>query len=183
MEAKSFILLQWSRLADDEPFSIPVLTAIQVIRKKIPIRIKNVENPSGGGTVIHPDPDIDAPFGDSPERADSPITTRQQLTLGSVTPGAPASPTRSPTAVTIKDHIMVLNINSNRKTISHGFLARIFGILDRFGVTVDLISTSEVHVSMAIEAGIGKKNVEKLIKELRNSGTVGPSKSITRFPD
>ena len=33
---------------------------LQVIRKKIPIRIKNVENPKGGGTVIHPDPDFDA---------------------------------------------------------------------------------------------------------------------------
>ena len=52
-----------------------------------------------------------------------------------------------PTAVTIKDGIIVLNIHSNRKTISHGFLARIFGTLDRAGVVVDLISTSEVHVS------------------------------------
>ena len=32
----------------------------QVIRKKISIRIKNVENPKGGGTVILPDPDIDS---------------------------------------------------------------------------------------------------------------------------
>ncbi|KAG6325748.1 hypothetical protein ID866_13341, partial [Astraeus odoratus] len=32
-------------------------TMEQVIRKKIPIRIKNVENPSGHGTVIQPEPD------------------------------------------------------------------------------------------------------------------------------
>jgi aspartate kinase len=32
-------------------------TMEQAIRRKIPIRIKNVENPSGGGTVIHPDAD------------------------------------------------------------------------------------------------------------------------------
>ena len=35
-------------------------TMEQVIRRKIPIRIKNVENPLGGGTVIHPDLDADA---------------------------------------------------------------------------------------------------------------------------
>ncbi|CAE6479721.1 unnamed protein product [Rhizoctonia solani] len=59
---------------------------------------------------------------------------------------------RLPTAVTIKEHIMILNVRSNRKTRSHGFLARVFGSLDRHGVVVDLISTSEVHVSMAIAA-------------------------------
>jgi len=35
-------------------------TMEQVIRKKIPIRIKNVENPRGLGTVIHPNSDLDA---------------------------------------------------------------------------------------------------------------------------
>ena len=35
-------------------------TMEQVIRRKIPIRIKNVENPLGGGTVIHPDPDSES---------------------------------------------------------------------------------------------------------------------------
>lgn len=79
---------------------------------------------------------------------------------------------RAPTAVTIKEHIIVLNVNSNRKSVSHGFLAGIFGTLDRYGVVVDLISTSEVHVSMAIEDGLAKKLLERLIKELRNTGTV-----------
>ncbi|KAJ7255408.1 hypothetical protein C8J57DRAFT_1721939 [Mycena rebaudengoi] len=58
-----------------------------------------------------------------------------------------------PTAVTMKERIVVLNLNSNRKSVSHGFLAGIFGTLERFGVVVDLNNTSEVHVSMAIEDG------------------------------
>jgi aspartate kinase len=77
-----------------------------------------------------------------------------------------------PTAVTIKEHIVVINVNSNRKSVSHGFLAGIFGTLDRFGVVVDLISTSEVHVSMAIEDGLAKRILDRLIKELRKTGTV-----------
>lgn len=63
-------------------------------------------------------------------------------------------------------------MNSNRKSVSHGFLAGIFGALDRYGVVVDLISTSEVHVSMAIEDGIQKKILERVVRELQKSGTV-----------
>lgn len=79
---------------------------------------------------------------------------------------------RMPTAVTIKEHIMVLNVNSNRKNVSHGFFAGVFGTLDRFGVVVDLISTSEVHVSMAIEDSLNKKLLDRLLLELKKSGTV-----------
>lgn len=78
--------------------------------------------------------------------------------------------------MTIKEHIVVLSINSNRKTISHGFLASIFGTLDKFGVVVDLISTSEVHVSLAIESTSGsvgdKRAFNKIVKELEKIGTV-----------
>ena len=106
-------------------------TMEQVIRAKIPIRIKNVENPSGSGTIIYPDEGF-------PRGLDSSLPSDEERDK---------EEGRMPTAVTIKDSIIVLNIHSNRKTISHGFLARIFGTLDRAGVVVDLISTSEVHVS------------------------------------
>ncbi|KAL4251984.1 aspartate kinase [Abortiporus biennis] len=156
-------------------------TMEQVIRRKIPIRIKNVENPKGGGTVIHPDPDIDA--ASATELSSS---TPFYQALAHKTGSAPGSPSfeeaagpylgreenKVPTAVTIKEHIFVINVNSNRKSVSHGFLAGIFGVLDRFGVVVDLISTSEVHVSMAIEDGLQKKSLERVVKELQKSGTV-----------
>ncbi|KAJ7098231.1 Aspartate/glutamate/uridylate kinase [Mycena epipterygia] len=148
-------------------------TMEQAIRRKIPIRIKNVENPRGGGTVIHPDPEADTPqvdddVGSVPEPA-SPLTLAM---LAAHATEATKQHPRHPTAVTIKEHIIVLNINSNRKSVSHGFLAGIFDTLDRFGVVVDLISTSEVHVSMAIEDGLAKKILERLLRELQKSGTV-----------
>ena len=77
-----------------------------------------------------------------------------------------------PTAVTIKDNILVLNVHSNRKTISHGFFAGIFGTLNRYGVVVDLISTSEVHVSMAMTAELRPRTLERLSAELEPIGTV-----------
>ena len=149
-------------------------TMEQVIRRKIPIRIKNVQNPGGGGTVIHPDPEVDS------------AEVQEGLGTRSVPEPAPLSLLRSlshppsghehkrlPTAVTIKDHIIIVNVNSNRKSVSHGFLAGIFSTLDRFGLVVDLISTSEVHVSMAFEDKLGKKLFDRLLNELRKSGTVG----------
>ncbi|KAF8621329.1 hypothetical protein AX15_007866 [Amanita polypyramis BW_CC] len=148
-------------------------TMEQVIRKKIPIRIKNVENPLGGGTVIHPDPEVD------------PAEVQEEQGINGVLEAASFSllrkPSRTPdehqhirvpTAVTIKDHMIVLNVNSNRKSVSHGFLAGIFSTLDKFGLVVDLISTSEVHVSMALEDTLGKKMLERLLSEVRKNGTV-----------
>ncbi|KAF8672258.1 Aspartate kinase [Rhizoctonia solani] len=134
-------------------------TMAQAIRARIPIRIKNVERPSGDGTVVDPDPDALGSF--------VPSTPKSNVPIGLPGAGPPpptingngytynASNQRLPTAVTIKEHIIVLNVRSNRKTRSHGFLARVFGSLDRHGVIVDLISTSEVHVSMAIAAEPG----------------------------
>jgi aspartate kinase len=154
----------------------------KVIRRKIPIRIKNVENPKGGGTVIYPDPDVDAAQvqqeignGSVPE----PVSTAALYRLSQV--ADEHQHRKLPTAVTIKEHIIVLNVNSNRKSVSHGFLAGIFGTLDRFGVVVDLISTSEVHVSMAIEEGSAKKRLDRLLKELKKSGTVGVAVSVVVF--
>ncbi|KAG6813262.1 hypothetical protein H0H92_012676 [Tricholoma furcatifolium] len=144
-------------------------TMEQVIRKKIPIRIKNVENPKGGGTVIYPDPDVepgteqDVRVKDSEESVPLALLQRHS---------GEETRKRLPTAVTIKEHIIVLNVNSNRKSVSHGFLAGIFGTLDQYNVVVDLISTSEVHVSMAIEDGLAKKVLDRLIKELKKNGTV-----------
>ncbi|KAF8067803.1 Aspartate/glutamate/uridylate kinase [Lyophyllum atratum] len=152
-------------------------TMEQAIRRKIPIRIKNVENPKGGGTVIFPDPDVEATEEQELQANDEtvPLATLQH---GSYMEEAQKRK-RLPTAVTIKEHIIVLNVNSNRKSVSHGFLAGIFGTLDQYGVVVDLISTSEVHVSMAIEDGLAKKLLDRLIKELKKSGTVSIHRDMT----
>ena len=154
-------------------------TMEQVIRKRIPIRIKNVENPRGGGTVIHPGPDgVDAGVDEGGGNLIAGTAPTSPILLQTVSAyleaEADSSPNRKrlPTAVTIKENIVVLNVHSNRKSVSHGFLAGLFSTLDRFGVVVDLITTSEVHVSMAIEDGLGQKRLDRLVRELKKSGTV-----------
>ncbi|CAE6506285.1 unnamed protein product, partial [Rhizoctonia solani] len=99
-------------------------TMAQAIRARIPIRIKNVERPSGEGTVVDPDPDALGGF--------VPANPKSNIPIGLPGAGPPPiqngksngngnghmysiSNQRLPTAVTIKEHIMVLNVRSNRK--------------------------------------------------------------------
>ncbi|KAJ3831825.1 Aspartate/glutamate/uridylate kinase [Lentinula raphanica] len=167
-------------------------TMEQAIRCKIPIRIKNVENPTGSGTVIFPDPEngsdvsqvsqeLDGNYSGIPE----PISQSQLHEMAQQAVqnhgrnrGGHLPLKKFPTAVTIKERIIVINVNSNRKSVSHGFLAGIFGTLDRFGVVVDLISTSEVHVSMAIEDALAQKLLDRLLTELKKSGTVSMHRNM-----
>lgn len=108
----------------------------QVIRASIPIRIKNVMNPRSAGTVICLDP------------ADV-ISSKAPLGLFHTRSVLDAEPKR-PTAVTAKPNITVLNVHAKKRARAHGFLASIFSVLDQNGLSVDLISSSEVHISMAI---------------------------------
>ncbi|KAG8629762.1 hypothetical protein KVT40_001381 [Elsinoe batatas] len=130
-------------------------TMDQVIRASIPIRIKNVMNPLGTGTVILPDRSDDLAY-----KKPGLYRTHSRYHVSSATgatirspDGLPVKPKR-PTAVTIKRGITVLNVHSKKRTRAHGFLMSIFSTLDRHKLSVDLISSSEVHVSMALHSEI-----------------------------
>ena len=136
------------------------LTMDQVVRATPPIRIriKNVKNPRGNGTIVVPDPVL-ATGQLVHSRTSSHLDTRK-------TP-------KRPTAVTIKDKICVINVHSNKRSISHGFFAKVFSILNRRQLSVDLISTSEVHVSMAIySANISDEELQRAKGELEECGEV-----------
>lgn len=123
-------------------------TMEQVIRASIPIRIRNVTNPRGTGTTILPDPShISAFTRYSLPRLPPPpaFRSRKQPTITNL----PLSRVKRPTAVTVKNRILVINVRSNKRTSSRGFLERTFAILDKWRLSVDLIASSEVSVSMA----------------------------------
>lgn len=54
-------------------------------------------------------------------------------------------------SIACKKRITVVNINSTRMLMAHGFLHRIFEIFDRYETPVDMLSTSEVSVSATID--------------------------------
>ena len=122
-------------------------TMEQVIRESIPIRIRNVTNPSGSGTTILPDSmNICA----STNTTHTSLPTRPSFRSHTYGPSSPVfSRGKRPTAVTVKNRILVINVRSNKRTSSRGFLERTFAILDKWRLSVDLIASSEVNVSMA----------------------------------
>lgn len=113
-------------------------------------------------------------------RANIPIriknTFKPDLPGTIVDPGAKdSSENKAATAVTVKKNITVININSNRMLMAYGFLAKIFNICAKYGIIIDMISTSEVNISITIE------NVEKLNKalpELEELGRVTVNKNL-----
>jgi aspartate kinase len=154
-------------------------TMEQVIRARIPIRIKNVMNPRGEGTIIFPD-SVRELETNSPGHDPKLFRTRSESVLHT-----DRKRPRRPTAVTLKHKILVMNVHSNRRSLSHGFFAQIFSILDKWRLSIDLISTSEVHVSMALHSeaplynGGGDDDYKLIsndlrgaIEELRVYGTV-----------
>ncbi|KAK2749163.1 Aspartokinase [Myotisia sp. PD_48] len=152
-------------------------TMEQVIRAKIPIRIKNVMKPNGNGTVIYPDSTLEL------ERHTPGHNPKLFRTRGPHF-WAKEGPKR-PTAVTAKHKILVINVHSNKRSLSHGFFAGIFSVLDKWRLSIDLISTSEVHVSLALHSelpllnGVGideyqiiDEDLRGAIQDLRRYGTV-----------
>jgi len=66
-------------------------------------------------------------------------------------------------AITAKKNVIVLNITSSRMLDAHGFLAKIFTIFAKNNKSVDMISTSEVSVSLTID---NDKDLDKIEKQL-----------------
>jgi aspartate kinase len=66
-------------------------------------------------------------------------------------------------SIACKRKITVVNVHSNRMLMAHGFLRRIFEVFDRHETAVDMVSTSEVSVSLTID---NTSRLETISKEL-----------------
>jgi aspartate kinase len=56
-------------------------------------------------------------------------------------------------AVAAKDGIIAINIKSSRMLLAYGFLRSVFEVFERFKTPIDMITTSEVAVSLTIDNG------------------------------
>jgi aspartate kinase len=72
-------------------------------------------------------------------------------------------------AITFKECMTVINIFSTRMLNAIGFLNRVFELFSKYKISVDLISTSEVNVSVTVECGI---DLREIITELSAFSTV-----------
>ncbi|MGA2196001.1 MAG: lysine-sensitive aspartokinase 3 [Bryobacteraceae bacterium] len=67
-------------------------------------------------------------------------------------------------SIACKRKITLVNIQSTRMLMAHGFLRRIFDVFDRFETSVDMVATSEVSVSLTID---NAASIDAILSELR----------------
>ena len=72
-------------------------------------------------------------------------------------------------SVAYKRNVTLINIQSTRMLGAYGFLARLFSIFNKYKKSVDVVSTSEVSVSLTIDNN-GK--IEDIVHELEKTANV-----------
>jgi aspartate kinase len=72
-------------------------------------------------------------------------------------------------AVAAKEGITAIKIKSGRMLFAYGFLRRIFEIFESYKTPIDMITTSEVGVSVTID---NNKHLDEILDELKKFGTV-----------
>lgn len=72
-------------------------------------------------------------------------------------------------AVAAKDNITAIKIKSGRMLLAYGFLKKVFEIFEKYETPIDMITTSEVGVSLTID---NEKNLTQIEEELSKLGAV-----------
>ena len=108
-------------------------TILPAVDKNIPVRILNSQKPHVSGTMIV-------------NQAGQADGTAQQVK-----------------SIACKTGIVVIQINSSRMLMAHGFLARLFGVFAEHKKSVDVVATSEVSVSLTVDT---EENLGPLLREL-----------------
>jgi aspartate kinase len=76
-------------------------------------------------------------------------------------------------AVAAKDGIIAIKIKSSRMLLAYGFLRKVFEVFEKYHTSIDMITTSEVAVSVTIDTDIA---LAQIVKELEPFGTVDVDK-------
>ncbi len=72
-------------------------------------------------------------------------------------------------AIAAKDGITAIKIKSARMLLAHGFLKRVFEIFEKYETSIDMITTSEIAVSLTID---DDWNLTSIVEELDKFSTV-----------
>lgn len=79
-------------------------------------------------------------------------------------------------SIAAKDGITAIKVQSSRMLLAHGFLRRLFEVFERYRTSIDMVTTSEVAVSLTIDDTTHLKEIER---ELLSFGTVDIDKDQT----
>jgi aspartate kinase len=79
-------------------------------------------------------------------------------------------------AVAAKDGISVIRIRSDRMLMAYGFLRKVFEIFEAYKTPIDMITTSEVAVSLTID---NPQHLNQITADLKELGTVDIEQNLT----
>lgn len=79
-------------------------------------------------------------------------------------------------ALAAKDGITAIKIKSTRMLLAYGFLRKVFEVFEKYKTSIDMITTSEVAVSVTID---DLTHLKQIVKELEAFGTVEVDKNQT----
>ena len=117
-----------------------------------------------GAKILHPTCILPAKLNNIPTRL-----------LNTMQPDAPGTLISNQTekgkikAVAAKDNITAIKIKSGRMLLATGFLRKVFEIFENYQTPIDMVTTSEVGVSVTID---NRKHLEEIVDDLKKYGTV-----------
>jgi aspartate kinase len=78
-------------------------------------------------------------------------------------------------AVAAKDGITSIKIKSGRMLMAYGFMRKVFEIFEQYKTPVDMVTTSEVGVSLTID---NCKHLDEIVSDLKKFGSVTLDKDL-----
>ncbi len=117
-----------------------------------------------GAKVLHPTSMMPAKLADIP--------VRLKNTMNPAAPGtliSKESRKEGIKAIAAKDGITRIKIKSGRMLMAFGFLRKVFEIFEKYETPIDMITTSEVGVSVTID---NHQQLGDILKDLKQYGTV-----------
>ncbi len=119
-----------------------------------------------GAKVLHPSTILPAVDRDIPVRI---LNSRKPDGPGTVIVSRPSQRDQTLAAIACKRNITVIEITSTRMLMAHGFLRRLFEVFERHRTAVDVVTTSEVSVSVTVD---DDRRVGGIAAELSSVGEV-----------
>ena len=124
-----------------------------------------------GAKILHPQTVYPARVQDIPVRLKNTMNPDDEGTLiTSETTGAGIK------AVAAKDGITAVKIRSDRMLMAYGFLKNVFKIFEKYKTPIDMISTSEVAVSLTID---NIDHIKRIRNDLNKFGSVEVQHNMT----
>jgi len=120
-----------------------------------------------GAKVLHPSTILPAVSNNIPVRI---VNSRRPDNPGTLITADARQAAGGLTAIACKRDVTVIDITSTRMLMAHGFLRRVFEVFERFKTAVDVVTTSEVSVSVTVD---DVRRLEAIVDNLKNFAEVG----------